>query len=79
MISFSPKKPINPRKNNSLENQYSKPVYKRANVRIAKVPESPYTKKLRKQNERIIAEQQRMEDGPFGLCRLFRRCKRYDR
>ena len=69
-------KKINPSKSNSLENQMPKPVYKRAKVRIAKVPESPYTKKLRKQYERIIAEEQQMQDGPFGLYRSFRGCKR---
>ncbi|WP_077318176.1 hypothetical protein [Virgibacillus proomii] len=68
-------KPINQSKYNSLEDRIPNSIYKRVNVKIPKIPESHHTRKLREKNERIIEELQQMQNGPFGLFKLFRRCK----
>lgn len=69
----------NPNKKNRLENQMPKTRFKRANVGIPKIPESNNSRKLRDKNQRIMEELQRMEDGPLGVFRLFKGCRRYDR
>ncbi|MEC5424308.1 hypothetical protein QGM71_12480 [Virgibacillus sp. C22-A2] len=75
-LSLDQQKTINTIDKENQRVKKSKPKYRRANVKIPKVPESHHTRKLREKNERIIMELQHLQDGPFGLFRLFRRCKR---
>ncbi|WP_153461413.1 hypothetical protein [Sediminibacillus terrae] len=53
----------------------TKKKYKRANVTLPKIMESNRSRKLRKKNERIVRELNRMEYGPFGLFKLIRKCR----
>jgi DNA-binding transcriptional MerR regulator len=53
----------------------TKKKYKRASVRIPKISENNRSRKLREENERIVRELNRMEDGPFGLFKLIRKCR----
>lgn len=59
-------------KSNSVVKQKPKSLFKKASVEIPKITEANNTKRLREKNERLIAELQRNQDGPFSLCRFFR-------
>ncbi|MGP9039408.1 hypothetical protein [Sediminibacillus sp. JSM 1682029] len=59
----------------NLMNERPKPKYKRANVTLPKIMESNHSRELRKKNERIVRELNRMEYGPFGLFKLIRKCR----
>lgn len=52
----------------------TKPKYRRTNVKLPTITESPITQKMRRNNKKIIMELKRLENGPFGLFRLFRKC-----
>jgi hypothetical protein len=59
----------------NINNERAKPKYKKANVTLPKIMESNHSRELRKKNERIVSELNRMEYGPFGIFKLIRKCR----